>query len=748
MLKSPVIAVGLVLTVVCSLLYVYEPPLITTLSHRAYDTLLHYNHKPPQSDRVAIVDLDEESLQRYGQWPWPRYLVAELTDQIMDAGASVVAFDIVFAERDRTSPDTMVPALNDHFGLHGSLQEIPGGYRDFDTLLASSLARGKTVLGCWMHQAENDQPATDVIEDESYRGWFYSLGRGHIAEHIFQAERVTQSLPELRASAANSAFYNTVPHFDSIVRDQPLIWAYGEHRIYPTLALEAVRLDQDIQQVGIRHDETGILGIQLGDRFVPTDATGRMMINYRTSTELHHGTRFTSFPSFKAADVLEGNVEAEDLRGKIVLVGTSAPGLRDMRATPLTAQANSYFSGVEINATIIDNLLTGDFLRHPTWMRSFDLAAIVLLGLTLTLVIYRQRSWFSFLVAAAALGFSISISLACFQLWHLVFTPVRLMVSIAIIYPTLTTVSFWKHERQERWIRGAFGAMVSDKVLSFLESNPHSDVLKGSKSEATILFSDIEGFSRIAEHLSPDQLSDLLNRYFKPMTEIILARDGYVDKYIGDMIMAEWGVPYQVPHHAEQACHAALEQIELLDAMRPELKKLFGHELRIRIGINSGVVTAGNMGSNDRFQYSVMGDSVNLAARLEPLNKEYGTTVILGEATQAQVGDLFETRLLDRVIVPGKSTSVAVYELLGQRGQVASGKIEAVALYEQALHLNWQGEWEPALLCLHECLRILPGDKPSAKMIEFITQCKAEASDPGRVKQYFKRENFDILRAS
>jgi adenylate cyclase len=269
--------------------------------------------------------------------------------------------------------------------------------------------------------------------------------------------------------------------------------------------------------------------------------------------------------------------------------------------------------------------------------------------------------------------------------------------------------------------------MVSNKVLSYLEEHPAEAALTGTGREATVMFSDIRGFSTIAESLQPDQLSILLNRYLSPMTSIIMMRDGYVDKYIGDMIMAEWGVPYAIPDHAAQACHAALEQVEQLARMRPRLQTLFGHEIHVRIGINTGLMIAGNMGSEHRCQYTVMGDTVNLASRLEPLNKQYGTTIIIGRSTYLQVRDVFETRMLDRVTVAGKTEEVLVYELLARRGELPDRKREIARLYEEALKLYWEGKWDEPVNCLKQALRLDRGDEPSARLLEKISGMHIDA---------------------
>jgi len=278
-------------------------------------------------------------------------------------------------------------------------------------------------------------------------------------------------------------------------------------------------------------------------------------------------------------------------------------------------------------------------------------------------------------------------------------------------------------ERQRKRIRSMFGTMVSADVLRYLENNPGSFSLSGRKVEATMFFSDVTGFTGISESLGPERLSELLNRYLNPMTEIIMERMGYVDKFQGDMIMAEWGIPFPLEDHALRACLAALEQQARVNELQPALREEFGFDLHVRMGINSGIVTAGNMGSNRRFQYSVMGDAVNLAARLEPANKDYGTRILIGNETRALAGDAIEVRLLDRIIVAGKTHPLNIFELLGASGTVEDDRRTAAACYEQALNLYWKRRWEESLARLDEALRAGPGDPPSRALQERVRAC-------------------------
>ena len=713
---SPVVVVGMALTACCIVLFVVRPPFMEALNNYTYDSLLKHVVKPPSSDAIAIVDLDNKSLEDFGQWPWPRYRVAKLTDRITQAGASVIAFDIVFPEKDRTSPLMVKNSIDSFFGLDIDVRGLPPALEDFDRLFAESLKNGNVVLGCGMHPCEDLALSADTGSDPGYRSNVAMVGKGGRVNHFLeQADDITVSIPALRESAS-VGFFNAKVDFDGIVRRNPLVWGLGPERVYPAMSLEAVRMHLGASRIRVEYDEHGITMIGLGELAVPVDRNGRLVVNYRTVQKNQRTGYMTSFPTYPAGDVLSGRVDKDVFKGKIVFVGASAVGLKDIKASPLT----EYLSGVEVHATMADNMLAGDMLWAPNWMPGVHAVLILLMGTFLTVFINHGRSWFSFLVSAVVIIAAVQASLLMMEKYELVIMPVWIVFSVIVIYPVLTTIKYWQEEMQKKKVRNMFGTMVSEDVLQYLENNPESFSLTGQRTEATMFFSDIAGFTSISESLQPEKLSELLNRYLSPMTQIIMDRKGYVDKYEGDLIMAEWGVPFPTDDHAIQACLAALEQQKKLDELRPLLHEEFGHEIRVRMGVNSGVVTAGNMGSDKKFQYTVLGDAVNQAARFEPANKDYDTEIIIGEETRKAVGEEVETRLLDRLVVKGKTKPIEVYELLAVKGELDEDRQKAAALYEKGLRLHWQREWDKAEECFRGVLSLMVNDRASRLMIDRI----------------------------
>lgn len=717
---SPIIIVGFFITIACFILYIWGPPFIQDVSNKAYDAFMKMTAEPPKSGKVVIVDIDDSTLNtpEFGQWPWPRYLVAELSQRIIDAGAAVVAYDIVFAEKDRTSPLLIQKKINDYFEIKSEFKGVPEEYQDFDRMFASVLQSGNTILGCFMISSKDNvkdikvelsTPLMFIVKSE----WIQDndLRQKKLNEAAFQAGGIMSAIPELNQVTRN-AFFNADQDSDGIVRNNPLFWICGD-KIFPSLSLASVMVYQNLKQAIIWVSDSGVDRISLKKQNIPTDLHGRLVLNYRTLNTKAGSTGFSSsFPIYSAKDIFYGKVGTNELSDKIVFIGTSAVGLNDIKATPLT----QFFSGVEVHATMVDNLLAGDILRNPSWMIFLNSAIIFIVGTFLTFFISKGRSWLSFIVSIIMVLAAMKISLIMLKSYQLVFVPVWLIITIMIVYPILTMLKFWEEELQKKKVRDMFGTMVSKDVLHYLENHPESFSLTGVKSEATMFFSDIAGFTTISETLSPHELSTLLNKYLSPMTQIIMDRRGYVDKYAGDGIMAEWGVPYAQEDHAKQACFAAIEQQEKIAEIRPVLKAEFGHDINVRMGLNSGHVTAGNMGSGQRMQYTVMGDAVNQAARLEPANKDYGTLIMISEATYESAKDVIEARLLDRIIVKGKTKPIHIYELLAKKGKLPENKQKVIDFYVTGLKLHWNRQWDEAIKHFNMALELDPGDIPSVNM--------------------------------
>lgn len=717
--RLPVILAGALALIAGLFLILFEPPAASSVSRQAFDALLRSSARPPQANAVTLVDIDEPSLAELGQWPWPRYILARLTDRLWKEGAAVVVFDVVFPEEDRTSPLVAEKEWARAFGQDVSVKGIPEGQSSFDKDFAEALSRGRSILGCYLNMEAG--PRAQIPPDDLYRGHYFESGVPQ-SNFLPQASGIVNSLALLRRAAASEAFFNTLPDSDNIIRRTPLIVALGADRIYPAMSLEAIRLLSDESAFRITYDNEagrGVCDVRMRELVIPTDANGMLVLNFRSAP----------FPSVSARDVLSGAVTPDSLRNRIVFVGASAAGLRDLKATPIAADV----PGIVVHATAVDNMLAGDMLREPRWAFHANLLAAAFTGIILILLISRVRAWIGFFIALACAVLAWAASWWCLTAWNFVFVPGGIAIMTALIYTLMTVVKFWMEERGRRRVRAMFGTMVSGDVLRYMEDHPRSFSLVGRKVEATILFSDIMNFTSIAEDVDPDVLTRLMNRYLTPMSDIIMSRKGYVDKFYGDAIMAVWGAPNLVSDHAVQACLAAIDQLDRLAAMRKDLSEGFGQEISIRIGIHTGEVTAGNMGSERRFQYTVMGDAVNLASRLQDANKACGTRVIISEATHLQAGDHVEARFLGPIKVKGRSVPVKVFELLGRKGELSPRMSEVAALYEEALDLFSRQELSICVQKLEKALSLIPDDGPSTFLIERVREAQRRPpTDSGR----------------
>ena len=414
-------------------------------------------------------------------------------DQLWARGAAVVVFDVIFVEPDRTSPAELKKEWYKTWGEEHALDGFDPEWSDYDMLFADSLAGGDSVMGCFLHGT--DAPAGQLAEGDTsfFRGRFFEKGSPERA-WLPQAESVQAPLSKLVEQAAGQAFINTLPDSDNIVRSTPLVFAYGPGRLYPSLAMEAVRLYAQAGKVGIVYDDLGADGvqyIQVFDGKIPTDAHGRLTLNYRT----------TRFPSFSVQDVLEGNISDEVFVDRMVFIGTSAAGLQDLVSTPLRAE----FPGVEVHATAVDNIMSGDILREPRGMFTWNLLGMVFGGFLVILLVVYAPSLVSFLILMLAETGVAGLSYWLLKQKSLIANPMETMVVWSLVFIGVIAVKYWQEERGRQRMRGMFGTMVSADVLSYLESNPESFSLKGERTEATMFFSDVAGFTTISEKLEPEK---------------------------------------------------------------------------------------------------------------------------------------------------------------------------------------------------------------------------------------------------
>lgn len=638
-------------------------------------------HRPRLNTSIAIVDINDLSLKQEGRWPWPRNKLATLVDNIQAQGAVVVVFDMIFSRKEDNIVESVMNKLSQENLLTPQIEPalkkiLP--YFDNDAKFSASLSHGDTVLGVSFlldHQLEGSLPAPLLtLNSSTEKDLDFYVMPGVLGVN-----------PLLLAGAKNIGFTNVFPDEDGIIRRVPLLVNY-KNNLYPSLALEAVRiyLLKQVKLVTATYGESIRLeGIQLGREIIPTDEKAEVIIPFR-------GKGFT-FPYFSAVDVLNNRIPSGAFAGKIVFVGSTAVGLGDLKATSI----QTVFPGIEINATVADGILKNNFPHKPAWALGVETFLIFFLGLILLLL-------FPFLGPRTLLIFIISIPIALIfaNTWLSektglmldIFIPAMLSISLAmlnIIYGYL-----FETRRRER-LKEMFGQYVPAKHIDHMLKSSSNYGLQGEDREMTVLFADIRHFTTLSEGMSATQLKDMLNDFFTPMTKIIFKHKGTIDKYVGDLIMAFWGAPLKDKKHAERALSAALEMQKEVIRLKPILDARHWPEINIGIGLNTGRMSVGDMGSKFRLNYTVLGDSVNLASRVESLTKYYGVDIMTTEFTQANQKK-FVFRLLDRVRVKGKNESVALYQVICRKKEMTDALKQELMLSEEALNFYFSQEWDKA----------------------------------------------------
>jgi adenylate cyclase len=678
---------GLAVILGMMILYIAQPLPIARLDLKIYDSLLPLRAAPEPSPVPVIIDLDEASLREYGQWPWPRYLVADLLKALNGYGVAAIGLDIMFAEPDRSSPERLRESLRRDRDAALNLGGLPPDLHDFDLLLADALRRTPAVLGFYGHfggEAENPEmpPSINCIEQ--------GVPDAIPLERSLQAaESAVPPLPVLRDKAP-LGFINVAPDGDGLVRKAPLLIRAGaEGTIYPSLALRTLMLALGSKNLIVRSGPYGPESVRIGGRTVPSippippipvDGQGAMHIPFI-------GPRGT-YPYVSTADVLRGNAPPETLQGRIAFVGTSAPGLLDIRAMPF----DPVYPGVEIHAAVLDAILTGNAVSVPPWTPAAQALGILVFGLAAALAFSLARPRIYLPVAAALVAVTIIFSRRLFSS-GLFLSPLYVVITVALMGACLVFLRFWQEERQKLILRNAFSRYVSPEIVRRI-TKLRGNLFAGEERELSILFTDIRGFTSLSEKLSPQQVVNLLNRYFTPMTALVREHSGTMDKFIGDALMAFWNAPLDVPEHPARAVSVALAMQEKLLTLNGELQAEFGVELRIGAGIHTGPAYVGNMGSAELVNYTLIGDNVNLASRLEGLCPRYGVGVVVsGEARDGCAG-AFAFQYLDTIRVKGKSQPVSVYAPM--RPEAGAARREELLAWDEACCFYRSGDFAKA----------------------------------------------------
>lgn len=673
---------GFILLIGFLALRIWDPIQLENLRLRNFDFYQVIKPREPTIKPVVIVDIDEPSLQALGQWPWPRTLIAELVAKLQQAGAAAIAFDVIMAEPDRMSPAAVADALPQ---IDNATREKMRSLPSNDDVLAQVMESGGRVL---LGQSAILTPTPG--EPDLPRTGIATIGPDP-SRFLLTYAGLLRNLPVLEKAAAGRGALTMRPERDGIVRRVPMVVKAG-NEIVPAMTLDMLRVVTGSGAILVRTDPVGIRAVAVPGLELPTDENGLFWISFSP----HDASRFVS-----AKDVLDGNFPADRFQSRLVLIGTSAVGLLDIKATPVETS----MPGVEIHAQVLENVLGQTLLSRPNYAVGAEVLITAAVGIV-TVILAPVMGVMTLL----AFGFFVTILIASVS-WYffvqhgLLFDISFPLIAIFAIYLTLVFINYFREQADRRKIRSAFAHYLSPTLVEQLANSPERLVLGGETRTMTILFSDVRGFTSISESFKddPQGLTKLMNRLLTPLTNSIIDRKGTIDKYIGDAIMAFWNAPLDDPLHEVHACSAALDMLHKIDELNHEREAEALEDgvpflpMKIGLGINTGTCVVGNMGSDLRFDYSVLGDPVNLASRLEGRTKSYGVPIILGARTAEKVNGNFAALQIDLITVKGKTEPESIYALVGDNNVAASEGFKSIAELTKEMLACYRGrDWAGA----------------------------------------------------
>ncbi len=663
---------GLLVTLGFYLAYVSKPASIEQLGNLVFDSYQKWKPREYAANTpVRIIDIDDESIARVGQWPWPRSTMAKLNDRLANAGAGVIAYDIIFSEPDRTSPKNIVNVLRANPLANGALDDFANmeTLKDHDEMFAESFARIPVIAGFFLVQKETDKrPA--FRHGFAWKGTKPSL-------IISQYAGAITPLGVLEEQLAGEGFVSFKPEGDGIVRAAPLLSGIGD-RMYPALSVEALRVASGASTYilsssdgtdGMAARDTKnpeMVKMRVGNFEIPTNKDGEFTVYFSKP----HPERF--IPAWKIlSDEIPQNTWSDKILGHIVFIGTGAEGLKDIVATPIRAGE----PGVLVHAQVVEQIIEGQFLQRPYWVGMIELLVLVFTGVILALALPRLGAAKG---AVIAVCFAVLIAYGSwysFKVEQILINPIYPLLAILVSYLLITLTSFYITESERSQIRSAFSMYLSPTMVKKVSEDPSLLKLGGVERELTVLFLDIRSFSKISEGLEAEEITTFLNIFLSPMTTILQDNGATIDKYMGDAIVAFWNAPLDDGNHERNAARAVLEMMRRLSALNKkyavQTEVKWPGEVRVGIGLNTGICCVGNLGSEQRFSYSMIGDAANLASRIEGLTKQYKVSVLIGNSTAGKL-ESFAVVEADLIQVIGRQTPERIFILAGDAEMTAT----------------------------------------------------------------------------
>ena len=693
-----------------------DPQFLQVFRLKLFDLYNQLQPREYQPVPVAILDIDDETLARGGQWPWPRSRLAEMLARLFNGGAKVVAFDIVFAEPDRTSPRQALSIWLNQPKL--DVTKLTPEARAFSKPILESIPDHDEAFASIIGQIRDAAKDYGVVAGmvltldtgdsrPAVKSGFAISGDDPLP-FLTEFSSAVTNLPAIETAASGVGSFNLTPETDGIIRRVPTFFRIGK-QLYPSLTMEALRVFQGsstyiLKSSGANMEEnfgesTGLNHVKVGHLEIPVDGKGRFWVHFAPDAPGR------VIPLWK---IFEDDFDTSQVAEKILFLGTSAAGLKDLRATPLNPAA----AGVDIHAQAAEQMLSGHFMERPDWASGMEKLFILAMGLILILLTPQFGALPGAVISVGTVLTTIVMSWLLYTDKLFLLDPIYPGIAVLLIYLASSAIMYLQTEAERERIRGAFSQYLSPALVEQLAQEPDRLRLGGESRTMSFLFCDVRGFTSISETFksNPQGLTRLINRFLTPLTNTILAREGTIDKYMGDCIMAFWNAPLDDPEHSQHACESALVMFEELEKLNKDLKAEAdenGQEhkpLNVGVGINTGECVVGNMGSEQRFDYSVLGDAVNLAARLEGQSKNYGVGIVIGEDTEALVHDNFATMELDLIAVKGKAEVVRIHTIMGRKDVLAQKDFQALKKQHGAmLDAYRRQDWPEARKLVDDC---------------------------------------------
>lgn len=687
-----------------------NPGLFEDVEGSLLDTRFQLRGPIDTSGLVVLVSIDEKSIDLVGRWPWSREVVAQLIDDVNALGAYTIGLDIIFSEPQPSSISNVLNLDTWSEDERGKLEAF-AQQNNPDTILATSLFMAGNVVNGQFFYEDADVGLRSRLSPEEIDVILQSSRVSAVKSRSddfrsIEYRSVRHNIPFIAQAGAGAGFFNQIPSRDGVVRNSPLVIKYNDN-FYPSLALKSLSLYLDDAPIVVHANEFAIEKVTIGnDLEVPSTESGFIPINYR-------GPKGT-IKTYSAVDVLNGEVPASEFQDKLVLIGSTAIGVFDSHASPYGAE----FPGLEVQANVIESIINGDSIKRTDFHMLFDFLTIFVICMLLAFFIPRMprtpTRFLFFLMLFSLLVYGNYYAFSEMNIWLNILFP---MLAMVFCFVFLMLYQAFMVEARYSHVRTAFKSYLSPALVDQLTANPDLLNFGGEEKELSILFSDIRAFTNLSETVTPSELSRFLQAYMDPMTDKVLKNNGTLDKYIGDAVMAIFGAPVPFDTHPIDACQSALEMIEALDFIVetvPDLERLF--PIKIGVGVHTGTVVVGNLGSSQHFNYTVIGDAVNLASRIESLTKGYGVDVMISEVTYERVKHVFVCRELDLVRVKGKQEPVGLYELIGR--SVTDEQKEFLLIWEQALAAYRQRNFGDSKSIFERFLKRKPNDLTAKTYIE------------------------------